>query len=58
MGSEVLLIQVQLNFSFQNKFIPLFPCGLLVENNTLSKMCVFKMVTLIMVVMKTEMRII
>jgi len=33
-GSEVLLEQVQLNFSFQNKFIILLPCGLLVDNNT------------------------
>ena len=57
MGSEVLLEQVQLNFSFQNKFIILFPCGLLVNNNTFSKMCVFKLIKLIMVVMKTELRI-
>ena len=35
MGSEVLLEQVQLNFSF-------LPCGRLVDNNTFSKMCVFK----------------
>jgi len=42
MGSEVLLEQVQLNFIFRNKFIILLPCGLLVENNTLSKMCFFK----------------
>jgi hypothetical protein len=28
-GSEVLLEQVQLNFSFQNKFV-ILPCGLLV----------------------------
>ena len=32
-GSEVLLEQVQHNFSFQNKFI-ILPCGLLVDNNT------------------------
>jgi hypothetical protein len=44
LGSEVLLEQVQLNFSFQNKFI-ILPCGLLVDNNTFSKMCVFKSVT-------------
>jgi len=25
-----------------SEFIILFPCGLLVDNNTLSKMCVFK----------------
>jgi len=53
-GSEVLLEQVQLNFSFQNKFIILLPCGLLVDSNTFSKICVFK---LIMVIMKTETRI-
>ena len=53
-GSEVLLEQVQLNFGFRNKFIILFPCGLLVDNNTFSKMCVFKLITLIMVAMKTE----
>jgi len=41
-GSEVLLEQVQLNFSFRNKFIILFLRGLLVYNNTFSKMCVFK----------------
>jgi hypothetical protein len=40
MGSEVLLEQVQLNFSFQNKFTILLPCGRLVENNTFTKMCV------------------
>ena len=32
--SEVLLEEVQLNFSFQNKFIILLPYGLLVDNNT------------------------
>ena len=36
MGSEVLLEQVQLNFSFRNKFIILLPCGHLVDNNTVS----------------------
>jgi hypothetical protein len=45
MGSEELLEQAQLNFSFRNKFIILHPCGLLVENNTFSKMCVFKILT-------------
>ena len=40
MGSEVLLEQVQLNFSFRNKFI-ILPCGYLVDN-TFSKMCVFE----------------
>jgi hypothetical protein len=44
MGSKVLLEQVQLNFSFQIKFI-ILPCGLLVDNNTFSKMCVFKILT-------------
>jgi len=44
-GSEVLLEQVQLNFSFQDKFIILVPCGLLVDNNTFSKMCLFKSLT-------------
>jgi len=44
MGSEVLLEQVQLNFSFQNKFI-ILPCGRLVDNNIFSKMCVFKSLT-------------
>ena len=33
-GIEVVLEQVQLNFSFGNKFIILLPCGLLVDNNT------------------------
>jgi len=32
-GSEVLLEQVQLNFSFRNKFTILLQCGLLVDNN-------------------------
>jgi hypothetical protein len=44
-GSEVLVEQVQLNFSFRNKFIILFPCGLLVGNNIFFKMCVFKSLT-------------
>jgi hypothetical protein len=44
MGSEVLLEQVQLNFNFQNKF-KILPCGRLVDNNTFSKMCVFKSLT-------------
>ena len=38
MGSEVLLEQVQLNFSFRNKFVILLPCDLLADNNTFSKM--------------------
>ena len=33
------------NFSFQNKFIIFLPCGLLVDNSTLSEMCVFKSLT-------------
>ena len=33
-GGEVLLEQMQLSFSFRNKFIILLPCGLLVYNNT------------------------
>jgi hypothetical protein len=40
--SEVLLEQVQLNFNFRNKSIIFLPRGLLVDNNTLSKMCDFK----------------
>jgi len=36
---------VQLNFSFRNKFIILLPCGLLINNNTYSKMWVFKSLT-------------
>jgi hypothetical protein len=45
-GSEVLLEQVQLNFGFRTKFIILLPCGLLVDNNMLFKMCIFKSFTL------------
>jgi hypothetical protein len=41
-GREVLLDQVPLNFSFRNKFIIVLPCGLLVDNNTFSKMCIFR----------------
>jgi hypothetical protein len=44
MGSEVLLQQVRLNFSFRKKFT-ILPCGRLVNNNTFSKMCVFKSLT-------------
>ena len=40
-GSEVLWEQVQLTFSFRNKFIILLPYGHLVDNNTFSKMCIF-----------------
>jgi hypothetical protein len=45
MGSEVLLKQVQFNFNFRIKFITLLPCGHPVDNNTFSKMCVFKSLT-------------
>jgi hypothetical protein len=41
-GSEVLLEQVELNFSFRNKFTIVLPCGRIVDNNTFSKMCIFK----------------
>jgi hypothetical protein len=34
MGSEELLEQAQLNFSFRNKFITLLPCGHPVDSNT------------------------
>ena len=40
MGSEVLLEQVQLNFSFRNKFITFLPHGLLADDNTFEK-CAF-----------------
>jgi hypothetical protein len=45
--------------AFQNRFIILLPCGLLVDNDTFSKKCVFKVLVaiLIMVVMKTAMYI-
>ena len=33
------------NFSFRNKFTIVHPCGLLVDNNTFSKMCIFKSLT-------------
>jgi hypothetical protein len=45
MGSEELLEQAQLNFSFRNKFITILPCGHTVDNNTLSKICVFRSLT-------------
>jgi len=41
-GSEVLLEQVQLNFISWNRFTIFLVCGLPEENNTFSKMCVFK----------------
>jgi len=40
-GSEVLLEQVQLNFSFRNKFIIVLPCGLLVDNKHILKKSAF-----------------
>ena len=57
-GNEVLLEQLQINFSFRNKFIIVLPCGILVEYNTFSKMCILEVLiaTLMIVVMKTEMR--
>ena len=56
-GSEVMLEEVQHDFSFRNMFIVLLLYGHLVDNNTFLKMCVFKLITLIMVAMKSEMRI-
>jgi len=44
-GSEVLLEQAQLNFSFRNKLIILLPSGLVLDNNTFLEMCVFKSLT-------------
>jgi len=41
-GGEVLLEEVQLNFSFRNKFIIFLPYGRLVDSNTFLKMCIFK----------------
>ena len=58
MGNGLLLEQVQLNFSFRNKFIILLPCVLLLDAHF--KKCAFLKVflaTLIMVVMKTAMHI-
>jgi len=40
-----MLEQVQLNFTFRNKFVIVFPCGFLVDNNTFLKMCIFKILT-------------
>ena len=45
MGSEVLLEQVQLSFSFRKKFIILLPSGPLVDSDTFSKMCSSKSLT-------------
>jgi hypothetical protein len=45
MGSEELLEQEHLNFSFQNKFKTLLSCGHPVDNNTCSKICDFKSLT-------------
>ena len=33
------------NFSFRNNFIIFLPCGLLVDNNSFSKICVSKSLT-------------
>ena len=44
-GVKLLLEQVQLSFSFRKKFTILLPFGLLEDNNTFSKMCVFKSLT-------------
>jgi hypothetical protein len=46
MWSEELLEQAHLNFSFLNKFITLLSCGHPVDNNTFSKICVFKSLSL------------
>jgi hypothetical protein len=45
MGSEEILGHVQLNFSSRNKFINFLPCGHPVDNNTISKMCIFRSLT-------------
>jgi hypothetical protein len=45
MGSEELLERVQINFSFRNKFITLFPYSHPADNNTFSKICLFKGLT-------------
>jgi hypothetical protein len=52
-GSEILLEQVQLNFSFQNNFTILLVYGPLEGNNTFSKCAFLKVLlsTLTMVVM-------
>ena len=46
-GSEVLLEQMQLNFSFRNKsiLVIILPYGLLADNNIFTKICVFKSLT-------------
>jgi hypothetical protein len=44
-GSEVLLEQVQSNFSFQNKYIIVLPWGHQVDNNTFLEVCIFKSLT-------------
>jgi len=53
MGSEELLEQVQLNFSFRNKFIILLPCGLLEDNNTFKK-CASLKVLLVALIMEVK----
>jgi hypothetical protein len=45
MGSEELLEQAQLNFNFRKMFTTLLPCGHPADNNTFSKICVFKSLT-------------
>jgi hypothetical protein len=45
MVSEELLEQVQLNFNFRNKLITLLSCSHPIDNNTFSKICVFKSLT-------------
>ena len=57
MGSEVLLEQMQLSFSFRKTFIILLLCGAFQQTTTRFKKCAFLEVLLVMVVMKTEMRI-
>ena len=37
--------KVKANNGFRNKFINVLPCGLLADNNTFLKMCVFKTLT-------------
>jgi hypothetical protein len=45
MRSEELLEWVQINFSFQNKFIALLLCDHPIDSNTFSKICIFKGLT-------------
>ena len=41
-GSEVMLEQVQLNFSTSSYFITVLPCGLLLDDNTNQKCAFFE----------------